>query len=164
MADFMENEAVESDSDGSEDLARKKRPVGSLFVFGCFINLENQYLSECTTAGIYKGEKSGNLNSYARWAVLMRKRRRRMRRHTRSRCRVSSMTTMNSPGQMTREVEKGKRRKGGGGDQGLQVQGPVQDLQSRDLGLDQVPAVGGGGPTTKTLTRMTWTSSKRIWG
>ena len=28
MADFMENEAVESDSDGSEDLARKKRPVG----------------------------------------------------------------------------------------------------------------------------------------
>ena len=31
MADFMENEAVESDSDGSEDLARKKRPVGRLF-------------------------------------------------------------------------------------------------------------------------------------
>ena len=28
MADFMEQEAVESDSDGSEDMGRKKRPVG----------------------------------------------------------------------------------------------------------------------------------------
>ena len=34
MADFMEQEAVESDSDGSEDLARKKRPVSAcLFVY-----------------------------------------------------------------------------------------------------------------------------------
>ena len=40
MADFMENEAVESDSDGSEDLARKKRPVGGLFVFGVSLILK----------------------------------------------------------------------------------------------------------------------------
>ena len=47
MADFMEAEAVESDSDGSEDLARKKRPVGCLFVPCClFVSLFQEHDSQ----------------------------------------------------------------------------------------------------------------------
>ena len=56
MADFMEAEAVESDSDGSEDLARKKRPVGCLFVaLACLFDCTRN-----TTARIYQNETSSN--------------------------------------------------------------------------------------------------------
>ena len=64
MADFMEAEAVESDSDGSEDLARKKRPVGCLSVaLVCLLLVALACLFDCTrntTARIYQNETSSN--------------------------------------------------------------------------------------------------------
>ena len=104
------------------------------------------------------------LNRYARLEVLMRRTTRRMRRHTRSRCRVSSMTMMKCPGLMTKGAGKGRKRKGGEEDQDRQGQDPVQDPPGQDLGQGQGLVEGGGGQTMKTLMRMTWTSSKRILG
>ena len=74
------------------------------------------------------------------------------------------MTTMTNLGRRMKEVEREKRRKGGEGDQDLQDQGPVQDLQSRDQGLDRDLVAEEGDPTTKILTRMTWILLKKILG